>query len=220
MHKKVSGERIAAAIIDSIIVSIIALVPTVVLGAIYGFEGILENIFFQENPLDPTSEYITFILVSVISETLIGVIYFSFVPYKWNGQTIGKKILGIKAINEFGENPSFFQHIVRAIQNWGGYIMLPVSFIILINYLTYIVIAGVAGLLPSLLIVVSLIMLLSREDGKGLHDLLAGTNVVRATEDANQEFVEKTTQMSEWATVVEVDDKGIEEKEEKDPWDL
>lgn len=219
MKRKVSGERIAAALIDAVILSVIAIIPTLILGAVYGFEGVIENIFMQDNPLDPTNEYITFMMVSVSSETLIGILYFSVVPWKWNGQTLGKKFLGIKAINEFGENPSFFQHIVRAIQNWGGYVMLPLSFLLFVNYLTYIVVAGVMGFIPSLLLFVSLIMLLAREDGKGLHDLMAGTNVVKVNEDINQEFVEKTTQMSEWATVVDKDDMGVEKEEEKDPWD-
>lgn len=223
MTRKVSGERIAAALIDSIILSIIAFVPTIILGFFYGFEGILSNLFIQENPLDPSNEYITFIMVAVFSETLIGVVYFSFVPYKWNGQTLGKKILGIKAINEFGENPTFVQHLIRAIQNWGGYVMLPLSFLIFVNYLTYIIVSGVLGFIPGLLLFISLIMLLSREDGKGLHDLMAGTNVVKVTEDIDAEFVQKTTQMSEWAKVVDKDDSGFEEKEEKeekDAWDL
>ena len=212
MRRKVSGERIAAAIIDAIILSVVALIPMVVLGIVYGFEGILENVLFQENPLEPSNEYITFVMVTVISETLLGVIYFSFIPYKWNGQTLGKKMLSIKAINEFGENPSFMQHLIRAIQNWGGYVMLPLSFLVFFNYLAYIFISAFIGIIPTILLFVSLIMLLAREDGKGLHDLWAGTNVVRVTDDINQELNQKTTQMSEWATVVDPDDKGIKDK--------
>ncbi len=218
--RKVSGERIAAAVIDMIIISIVAFIPTLILGLFYGFGGIWDNIIMQENPLDPTNEYITFIMVSVFSETILGVVYFSFVPYKMNGQTLGKKFLGIKAINEFGENPSFVQHLIRAIQNWGGYVMLPLSFLIFVNYLTYIFVSGALGLIPGFLMFISLIMILAREDGKGLHDLMAGTNVVKVTEDVDKEFVQKTTQMSEWAKVVEKDDDGFIEKKEKDEWDL
>ena len=218
MKRKVSGERIAAAIVDALIVTIIAFIPAAILAVIYGFDDVFEIILFQDNPLEPTSEYLTFTVISVASETIIGILYFALLPFLWNGQTLGKKFLGIKAINEFGENPSFMKHFIRAIQNWGAYVMFPITFVIYINYVTYLVLATAIGLIPSIAIIISLIMLLSREDGKGLHDLIAGTNVVKVTDDMNQEFVTKTTQMSEWAEVVDYDKKG--DKEEKDAWDV
>ena len=46
---------IAAAVIDSIILSVVALVPTLILGIFYGFDGILDNILIQENSLEPSS---------------------------------------------------------------------------------------------------------------------------------------------------------------------
>ena len=217
MERKVSGERIAAAVIDAIIVSVIALIPMALMGAIYGFENALELAFLQENPLEPTSDYINFIVISLGIETIIGILYFALLPFLWNGQTLGKRFLGIKAINEFGENPSFIKHLVRAIQNWGAYVMFPLSFLIFVNYLTYFVLSTLLWIIPGIIILVSMIMLLSREDGKGLHDLLAGTNVVKVSSNVNQDFIEKTTQMSEWADVV--DGKPGEDKE-KDAWDI
>ena len=218
MRRKVSGERIAAAIVDALIVTIIAFIPAAILGVIYGLDGVFEIILLQDNPLEPTSDYITFMVITIAAETVIGILYFALLPFLWNGQTLGKKFLGIKAINEFGENPSFMKHFIRAIQNWGAYVMFPITFVIYVNYVTYLILSTAIGLIPNVAIVISLIMLLSREDGKGLHDLIAGTNVVKVTDDINQEFVTKTAQMSEWAEVVDYDKKG--DKEEKDAWDI
>ena len=67
-------------------------------------------------------------------------------------------------------------------------------------------------------------MMISREDGKGLHDLLAGTRVMKCDENLDEAFTIKTAQMSDWAEVTDPDDDGFgkidEIDENKDSWDM
>lgn len=220
-RKKVSGERLGAAILDSIFVSIVSLIPMGIYMAIILdfddiFNSLLVNLTFGEEG------YTMFLVYSIVVELIIGILYFGLLPYKKNGQTWGKKILRIKAVDEYGENPTFIKHLIRAIQNWTVYISVPFLLLMLIvNEEIFIIVFGLFGNVMNLVVFVSLILVFAREDGRGIHDLLANTMVVSADEDFNKEFAMKTAQMGEWAEVADLDDSGFqtEDKEEdKDEW--
>jgi len=181
-----------------------------------GWEVIWDYVISGGGVMQEESWYNNFLLVSVISETMIGVLYFVYVPFKVNGQTLGKKIMGIKAIDEFGNNPSFKQHFVRAIQNWTSYVSALTFFIIYISVVAFTIISGVLGTIVFVVLIVSCLMVLSREDSRGVHDLMTDTRVVKADIDLNKEFVEKTTQMSDWAEVV---GEGGKSEKSDDLWD-
>lgn len=217
--KKVSGERIAAAIIDSIFSSIIQFVPLgvyflIIVSDSGGFEAFIEEFLLSSTGTTSTAISESFQVVTIAISLIIGVIYFAYIPYKWNGQTIAKKLLKIKAVNEFGDNPTFIQHLIRGIQVWGAYVgavMLP---IIIVDFLTYSIISSLVQSLVSFLLFISFIMVLARSDGKGIHDLMAGTIVVREDTDFNAPFIEKVTQASEWADV-----ELNQEVNENDAWE-
>lgn len=86
------------------------------------------------------------------------------------------------------------------------------------NFIAYIVLAAIVGNLTTIVILVAFIMFLAREDGKGLHDLIANTQVVKVDYDINKQFVEKTSQMGDWAEVVDEDDDGFGEIKKDDEW--
>lgn len=224
-RKKVSGERLGAAIIDSIIVSIVSIIPIAIYMAITvdwsnALDSLLVNLTFGE------SGYANFLFFTIGSELIIGIIYFAFMPFKMNGQTIGKKILRIKAVDEYGENPSLMKHTIRAIQNWGGYFTVPMLLLLLFtSQEVFVVVLGIFGNLVNLVVFISLILIFSREDGRGIHDMLAGTYVVHVDEDFNKEFAMKTAQMSEWAEIEDDLDSGFNtndevNEEEKDDWNF
>jgi|LGVF01.2.fsa_nt_gb uncharacterized RDD family membrane protein YckC len=217
MYKKVSGERFVAAMIDSIIVSIAASVPVVIYLLAEGFESFVNYYIDGGGMYQGEDWYLTFMLIAVVVETVIGVLYFVYMPYKMNGQTLGKKIMKIKAIDLFGNNPSFKQHFIRAIQNWSVYATALTFFIIYIDVMVFSVVTGAVSSIIGLIAFVSYIMILAKEDGRGLHDTWTDTRVVREDIDLNKEFVEKTTQMGEWATVVGEEGKA---EDEDDPWKI
>ena len=226
MRKKVTGERIVAAIIDSIIVGIIVAIFSFVAALVTGYGSEIANLFTNAFAGTETAtteimtkEQIYFTVASTVIEFIIGWIFFVHIPYKMNGQTLGKKLMRIRAINEFGENPTYKQHIVRAIQNWSAYLSLPIVFSLLVNVILGSILAVIAGFITTPLVIVSIILILAREDGKGLHDLMAGTNVVLAAVNIEDEFIEKTTRMADWAEVDYVQKDSNDSDEKEDDWD-
>lgn len=219
--QKVTGERIAAAIIDAVIIGILAIAITVIALIPEGFDGFVDMMLGAgglDDSFEPSDSYLTFLLASTIGELVLGVIYFVLIPFKMNGQTLGKKFLSIKAINEFGENPNLKQHFIRSVQNWSAYFAAPFVFLAYSNYIAYVLVAGLLANIAIILLIVAFIMLIAREDGKGLHDLMANTRVVKVDFDINKKFVEQTSQMSDWAEVVDEDDQGFMENKQDDEW--
>ena len=217
MYKKVSGERFVASIIDGIIVSMVGSIPVLIYLLAEGWETLFDYYVDGSQAYEVESWYLTFMLIAVVVETIVGILYFVYLPYKMNGQTLGKKIMKIKAIDEFGNNPSFKQHFVRAIQNWSVYATALTFFIIYIDLIVFSIVTSAVTSIVGLVAFASYIMILAKEDGRGLHDLWTDTRVVNMDVDINKEFVEKTTQMSDWATVV--GEEGTDEKED-DPWKI
>lgn len=205
-HKKVGGERLVAAILDAIIVGILAIIPMGIFLITQGFEALFDFYVDGTGMVETGDSYNLMLIISSVSELVIGVIYFVYIPFKWNGQTLGKKVMSIKAVDEFGENPTFKQHLIRGIQNWGTYVTILTVPLLYVNLFAFSIVGGFLGAGVSILTIVSLILLLVKDDGKGLHDMLAGTLVVKSDVDFNQTFVEKTTQMGDWADVEYSDD--------------
>ena len=224
-YKKPTGERIAAAFVDMIFLSII----TTIFVALYylftlDFDNLLES--FIASSAYGEEGYTNFITYSVLVELVLGTVYFVIIPWKWNGQTLAKKLLKIKAINEYGENPTLWQHFVRGIQNWTAYFGIFMIIGAFSSEEAFLVISMIIGFLIGggyyIALLIAFIMILSKEDGRGLHDLLSGTRVVRIDEDLNKDFAMKTAQMADWAEVIDEDDEGFkpDEKEKEDDWNF
>ncbi|MDO7907506.1 RDD family protein [Paenibacillus sp. JX-17] len=86
----------------------------------------------------------------------LDVVYEIVVPVFWAGRTIGKRFVGVRIRRLDGEPPGFGTMILRVIV--GG--------------LIYAVTFGVA-------LIISVIMVVVREDNRSIHDFIAGTEVVR-----------------------------------------
>lgn len=94
--------RLGAMLIDSVIISVVTLPVVYFTG---GFEGVLEG-------RQPATLY-------VLGIAVLGMIVYFAINYRFliaNGQTIGKKVLGIKIVDLSGNVPSFqWQLIVRYV---------------------------------------------------------------------------------------------------------
>src|SRR5215831_4095632 len=102
-----------------------------------------------------------------------------------NGQSIGKKILGIKVVNENGGRPGISQFIIRWLIRTGDYtiilIILLNVFILLNKELLVFLAASILLLLTDIILVVS-----SRK-GQRLGDILAHTILVRTSARGSME---------------------------------
>ena len=117
--------------------------------------------------------------VNVITCVII-IGYYIVFAYFNKGQTLGKKLLKIKVVNDKGERPSIWNMVIRGLLIYG--IVTTLYSTISINFLdmekfNYSV--SVISAIESMIIIVSILMMLYKKDGRGLHDIIAKTNVIR-----------------------------------------
>ena len=88
-------------------------------------------------------------------------IYFIYIPIKWPGQTIGKKLLKIKEITQNGEVLTLKQYFQRDF---------------LLKFLLSSMTSGFAVLFNAILLTYQLIR---KQELRALHDIIVKTKVVR-----------------------------------------
>ncbi len=170
----VKGSRVAAAIIDVIIINIINLFSTTILA------------FFMISIINSYHLSTSLVLVTILYPLSLYLVYYTIFPYFTKGRTIAKLLLGIKVVNyEYG-SPSFFQLLFRnfflLIQ------ILSVTILLLImpkigfslNMISSISFTSniLAGGLNFFICLLILIMIMATDDEQGLHDMTAKTYVV------------------------------------------
>ncbi len=102
-----------------------------------------------------------------------------------NGQSIGKKIGGIRVVNENGGRPGISQFIIRWLIRTGDYtivIILLLNVFILINKELLVFLAA-----SLLLFLADIILVVSSTKGQRLGDILAHTILVRTTARGSME---------------------------------
>jgi len=118
---------------------------------------------------------------------IIVVIFLYFVVFQKfnNGQTLGKKLMKIKIVNNNEEkNVSLLKYFIRSLPMYfiyvGGLIPLIINSILVFilnenNYMNVTMIISYAFLIIS---IVSFVMINIRKDERGIQDLLANTKVI------------------------------------------
>ena len=120
--------------------------------------------------------------INIIS-LVVSVIYFVGFQFINKGQTLGKKILKLKLIDTENEKLKFYQVLLNsAVINNLVTTGLTILFITYMSKATYLKYSQVLQLLEIGLLLGSLAFMIMRNDGRGLHDLLAKTNVVKEEE--------------------------------------
>ncbi len=115
-----------------------------------------------------------------IATSVVMIGYYIVFTYFNRGQTLGKKIFKIRVVNDNGDRPSILSVLVRGLFIYG--IVTTLYSTISINFLgmndfNYSV--SVISAIESMIIVVCVIMMLYKKDGRGLHDIIAKTKVIR-----------------------------------------
>ena len=117
-------------------------------------------------------------LVSLIS---IGVYLLYFVVYqmKKNGQTIGKKFMKIKVVSDTGEltmNQLLFRAFIA------DFILVEIIAFILMLFASknsYVYSVFLVNGIQYLIVIVSVFMIMNKNDGRAIHDKIANTTVIR-----------------------------------------
>jgi uncharacterized RDD family membrane protein YckC len=103
--------------------------------------------------------------------------------WAWRGQTIGKRLMGIKIVNTDGSPMGVPRSVVRALILFAYY----VPFAILGNFLI-----GLSGtyVFPLLMIVINLVVIAVSKTSRAPHDMIVGTRVVSAAsvEEIEEEY--------------------------------
>lgn len=92
----------------------------------------------------------------VESNVIVLMLYHFLVPYLWEGYTVGKRLLKIRVTTMNGDKPGAASFLIRSL-----------------------VLNGLYAITFGVLMLVSCFMVGLRADKRSIHDLLAGTQVLR-----------------------------------------
>ena len=117
------------------------------------------------------------VVVSTITVTL-SIAYFIVFQYLNKGQTLGKKLLGLRVL-ENDKEPSLKSIILRTFiidSIFSG--LLGIILLYILNKQNYYIVYYIIIIIELIFVCTSSLFILYRKDKKGLHDLLAHTEVI------------------------------------------
>ena len=106
--------------------------------------------------------------------------YFATFAFYNNGQTIGKRIMKIKVVNKDGSEVNHRTLFFRTILIQGVFAsLLSIMFLLFIKPDQYLYTVWVVNAIQSLITITTALMILCRDDKRGLHDLIFKTKVIQ-----------------------------------------
>ena len=110
----------------------------------------------------------------------ITIAYFVIFQYMNKGQTIGKKIIHLRVVDNNTEKPlSIFKGLIRSLLIWNilsG--TLGIALIYILNKESYITSYLIISSLESIFIFITAMFTLYRKDNRGLHDIIINSKVI------------------------------------------
>ena len=137
--------------------------------------------------------------------------YFVFFNYYTNGETLGKKIFHLKIVNNKDSNKkvSILSYIIRAIFLYQPiYYIIKLICVMTLNGNDYYSVTSIVYDIQYYLQFIIILTVMIKMDGRGLHDLLAGTRVASYNRKG-----EEIDYYSESFLTKKLDEKVIEKKE-------
>jgi RDD family. len=184
-------KRILAYLVDMILISIVILIISKILGNKNIDTLMVEMNSLNENLLSKKENIVTYlnhyseilrdldrqkILINFIS-VIIMFGYFVILPFKNNGQTLGKMLMKIKVTKE--EEIKLFDYLVRSfIINGIFYMIVILLLVCILPSFSYFLTISILGFLQIILVITSAFMILYKKNEKGLEDILTKTEVV------------------------------------------
>ena len=186
------AKRLGAFIIDSVILSIVFAIIT--MGFKLDTNNITEEVnntleqyesgdITTEEYLDKTLELNYELQKSSLVVNGLNIVlyvgYFIVFGYLNKGQTIGKKICKIKVVNSKDDKLSIWNMVVRSLFIYGIFTLLySVIFVNVLNKEMFGYSYVIVSCLEIIFMVIAFFMVLYKKDGRGLHDIIANTNVI------------------------------------------
>lgn len=113
-------------------------------------------------------------------QVAISAAYFIVFAFLNKGQTLGKKLMKLKVVNNEDKEPTLLQMTIRtSITNQILPNILIIILILVLSKNTFMSIYSIITMITYIFIIASSIMILYRNDKLGLHDILSKTKVVK-----------------------------------------
>lgn len=173
----------------------------------------------NEDNADLANDYNYILGRIAISDSIITLVctlfYFGVIQYFLKGQTIGKKILKLKVVSASKKKINLLNYILRSliVNN----VLLNIVGIIFLAYSSKTIYLKADNILSTLVSVVEAIIIflvLTRDDARGLHDLLFNTKVISTEEKSPNKVVDNNKKVID-ASYKEEDDKDGKENIKK-----
>ena len=118
------------------------------------------------------------IVVTIVSEVII-IISYVVVPYFMNGQTLGKKIMKLRIVSNSNKEITMNNYLIRGLLiNLILVNLISIVTILFLDKNMYLTISDIVTKVFSLFYMVSVSMVVFKDDRRGLHDIIAGTKVI------------------------------------------
>ena len=119
-------------------------------------------------------------VMSMIIEVVLIILYFVVFQFYNKGQTFGKKLMKLRIVSTKDSNLTLNQVAYRALINNSILVnILILGSLLFLGRNYYYYASLVLQVIAAIIIVTTLMMILFRKDGKGLHDVVAGTKVIQ-----------------------------------------
>lgn len=138
----------------------------------------------------------------------VAVVYFVILCYFCHGITLGKYIMKLQIVSAKEKELNMGNYLLRALfVNLILSNIVSISFVLLMNKETFISIYPKVSTALTFFLLASILFVMYREDGRGLHDLIAGTKIISTKEPKIKEEVKEEIKEA----------KVIEEKKTEKP---
>lgn len=118
-------------------------------------------------------------VVNIIS-IILTIAYFVVFQYLNKGQTIGKKLFNLKIVSADEKPIKLSQIIIRSIFIYSLIsAILNIIFVYIIGKDSYYMVSTITTMIDTLLILITVIFILFRQDKRGMHDVIAKTKVIK-----------------------------------------
>lgn len=193
MNKSNFGKRLVAYILDAIIVSLIFSVLTMfikesnnLINLNNQLNTISENLINKTITMKEYFNQVASVQYLISKETflqnlfslILMIGYFIILPYYYNGQTIGKKMMKIKIVKEEDKLTINDLALRSLLANGIAMTFIELALIFLIKDTPYFITISILSFIQFLLVITSVFMILYRKDKKALHDIVCKTLVV------------------------------------------
>lgn len=150
---------------------------------------------FSEKTLELNYDISSTGYVYIIGDIVIAFLYFGLFAYFMKGQTIGKRLFNIKIVSAKDKDLTPLNYFIRTFILNNVIFNLIVLIALFFNEKTFLNIYSISSNFNTILMIVIFLMVMFYKDGRGLHDVLAGTKVIDMkaidVENSNETETEK-----------------------------